>query len=380
MAFPTSPSNGDVYSNALGTQYRYVSADTKWTIISQAVTGNQGVTGIQGLTGMQSLVGLSIVELSCTGSIASVTGMTDLIFTAAPINTGTDITWSSVTNPNRLTINTTGHYIVGYGLQCDTVVNNMRIAAQVLKNGTTYLPGSYRGQNTSTVATGNSVENTMAAELTAEDWITLQAQYQNATASTWTPTGMLFYAIRVAGTQGLTGAAGAAGATGAQGGAQGVTGVGTTGSQGQTGVQGQGVTGLTGVTGIQGLTGIQGVSQGATGAINVVIDGGGSAITTGPKADFCIPYRLKIDNWSVFSNETGSILLGVWKDTYANFPPVVGDAMGTTGAWITAGIKNTGTTANWGSPTGAAGDVVRVNVDSVATCTRVGLCLSYSKF
>lgn len=33
MAFPTSPSNGDLYENANGTVYEYVSADDKWKII-----------------------------------------------------------------------------------------------------------------------------------------------------------------------------------------------------------------------------------------------------------------------------------------------------------------------------------------------------------
>ena len=37
MAFPTSPSNGDEYTNALGTVYKYLTADDKWYIISADV-------------------------------------------------------------------------------------------------------------------------------------------------------------------------------------------------------------------------------------------------------------------------------------------------------------------------------------------------------
>jgi len=33
MAFPTSPSNGDQYTNANGTLYEYVAADDKWVIV-----------------------------------------------------------------------------------------------------------------------------------------------------------------------------------------------------------------------------------------------------------------------------------------------------------------------------------------------------------
>ena len=34
MGFPTSPSNGDYYTNALGTLYQYISTDDKWIIVS----------------------------------------------------------------------------------------------------------------------------------------------------------------------------------------------------------------------------------------------------------------------------------------------------------------------------------------------------------
>ena len=34
MAFPTTPSNGDEYTNALGTVYKYLTADDKWYIIN----------------------------------------------------------------------------------------------------------------------------------------------------------------------------------------------------------------------------------------------------------------------------------------------------------------------------------------------------------
>ncbi len=40
MAFPTSPSNGDEYTNALGTIYKYLTADDKWYIISAPINLN----------------------------------------------------------------------------------------------------------------------------------------------------------------------------------------------------------------------------------------------------------------------------------------------------------------------------------------------------
>ena len=37
MAFPTTPSNGDEYTNALGTVYKYLDADNKWYIINAPI-------------------------------------------------------------------------------------------------------------------------------------------------------------------------------------------------------------------------------------------------------------------------------------------------------------------------------------------------------
>ena len=57
MSFPSSPVNNQTYVNAVGTQYRYVSADNVWVIDSSAVTGNQGITGLVGATGTQGYTG-----------------------------------------------------------------------------------------------------------------------------------------------------------------------------------------------------------------------------------------------------------------------------------------------------------------------------------
>ena len=40
MGFPTSPSNGDEYTNALGTIYKYLTADDKWYIINAPLNLN----------------------------------------------------------------------------------------------------------------------------------------------------------------------------------------------------------------------------------------------------------------------------------------------------------------------------------------------------
>jgi len=162
-------------------------------------------------------------------------------------------------------------------------------------------------------------------------------------------------------------------------GTKGVTGiVGITGSGG-----GSGVTGIQGYTGMQGVTGVSppSVSVGSTGLLNIIIDGGGEAISAGIKGDLSLPFNFYIDSWKVYAKETGSILLGVWKSSYSDFPPTSSNAMhsGATGPNIVAGIKGTATTSGWGAPTGSAQDVLRINVDSASSVQLVSLMLNYHK-
>ncbi|HLF05237.1 MAG TPA: hypothetical protein VI855_08485, partial [Dehalococcoidia bacterium] len=61
--------------------------------------------------------------------------------------------------------------------------------------------------------------------------------------------------------------------------------------------------------------------------INFIIDGGGSAITTGQKGHVEIPFPMTITGWTILADQSGSIVVDVWKDTYANFPPTVADTI-----------------------------------------------------
>lgn len=52
MAFPTNPIDNEIYTNPLGTAWKYSSDRTAWLIDSQVITG---ITGIQGSTGISGL-------------------------------------------------------------------------------------------------------------------------------------------------------------------------------------------------------------------------------------------------------------------------------------------------------------------------------------
>jgi hypothetical protein len=193
----------------------------------------------------------------------------------------------------------------------------------------------------------------------------------------------------VTGPRGLTGYTGPPGnagptglaATGVTGpaGAQGVTGfTGPSGPTGYTGPSG-GPTGPTGFTGFTGNTGPTGPAQ--VFDMEFVIDGNGAAITTGLKGYLTVDFAGTIQQATLLADVSGSIVVNLWKCTYAQFDassthPVVGDK-------ITSSAPPTITTATKSQDNGlvgwttsfSAGDIFAFNVDSCTTITRVTLAL-----
>lgn len=106
-----------------------------------------------------------------------------------------------------------------------------------------------------------------------------------------------------------------------------------------------------------------------------IIDGGGAAIAVGVKGDIGpFDFAGTIERVTLLADQAGSIVVDIWKDSYANFPPTVADT-------ITAAAKPTlasATTSQDSTLTGWTttindGDILRFNVDSATTVTRVTL-------
>lgn len=106
--------------------------------------------------------------------------------------------------------------------------------------------------------------------------------------------------------------------------------------------------------------------------LTAVIDGGGSAITTGAKKAYIqVPYSGTITEWTLLADQTGSIVIDVWKDTYANYPPTVADTITASAKpTITTAIKNTSSTLTGWTTSVTAGDIIEFNVDSVTSITK----------
>jgi len=117
------------------------------------------------------------------------------------------------------------------------------------------------------------------------------------------------------------------------------------------------------------------------GAVGLIIDGGGSAITTGVKGFVEVPFACTITAATLLSTDSastaGSIVVDIWKDTYANYPPVVGDSITASAKpTLSAANKSRDTTLTGWTTAIAAGDVLGFSVTSATTVTRVCLSLT----
>lgn len=118
-----------------------------------------------------------------------------------------------------------------------------------------------------------------------------------------------------------------------------------------------------------------------TSALGYAIDGGGDVITTGLAGiGLCIPYACTITEWTLHADVSGSIVVDVWKDTYANYPPTVSDSItGSAKPTISGANRATGTALTGWTTSIAAGDILYFNVDSCATIKRAVLTLKVTK-
>lgn len=122
------------------------------------------------------------------------------------------------------------------------------------------------------------------------------------------------------------------------------------------------------------------LAAGKNAALGYTIDNGASVITTGNKKGIYVPFACTITEWTIGLDQSGSIVIDIWVDSHANYPPTVADT-------ITASAKPTVTTATKGQSstlTGwttaiPAGSWVYFNVDSVTSAQRADIILKVTK-
>lgn len=104
-----------------------------------------------------------------------------------------------------------------------------------------------------------------------------------------------------------------------------------------------------------------------------VIDGGGATITTGIKGDLYCPDAFTIQGAVIAADQTGSIVVDIWNDTRANFPPTDADSLpgaGTPPTLSSAVVARDTTLTSW-DVTVPADSFLRFNVDSATSVQRV---------
>lgn len=111
--------------------------------------------------------------------------------------------------------------------------------------------------------------------------------------------------------------------------------------------------------------------------ITYIIDGGGLAITTGQKGHVQVPIAGTITGWTLLADQIGSIVVDIWKDTYANFPPTLSDSIaGSEKPTLSSAQKNQDLALGTWTTSISAGDILAYNVDSAASVTRVAVILT----
>src|SRR6185369_13083053 len=120
----------------------------------------------------------------------------------------------------------------------------------------------------------------------------------------------------------------------------------------------------------------------------LVIDGGGSVISTGTKADLFFDWACTILGYTMLGDQTGSIVVDIYKCTYSQYDagsthPVAGDTItGSSKPIINNGTKNQDTTLSGWTTSVAANDVLRFQVTGgtgPTSTTRVTIALKVQR-
>ena len=116
------------------------------------------------------------------------------------------------------------------------------------------------------------------------------------------------------------------------------------------------------------------------GLIAITFDGGGSALVVGTTEDVYIPFAGTVQEAIILADQAGSVVVDVWKTTYAAAPPTVADTIcASAKPTLASAEKSRDTTLTGWTTALVAGDVLRFNVDSSSTLTRATVMLKIKK-
>jgi len=115
-----------------------------------------------------------------------------------------------------------------------------------------------------------------------------------------------------------------------------------------------------------------------TEVFTMTFSNGGAVLNTGSSTagSIQIPYDCEIESVTLLADQSGSVVVDLWKDTYANFPPTVADTITSAAKpTITTATKSTDATLTGWTKQITAGDIIMPNIDSVTSITELKLVL-----
>lgn len=113
-----------------------------------------------------------------------------------------------------------------------------------------------------------------------------------------------------------------------------------------------------------------------TSGFGISIDGGGAVISTGVKGYLTIPYACTIQSWTLTADQSGSMVIDVWKVAYASFPPLLANTIaGSELPTISSALKGQDLSLTTWTLAVAAGDVLAFNVNSCTSITKANLVI-----
>jgi hypothetical protein len=128
------------------------------------------------------------------------------------------------------------------------------------------------------------------------------------------------------------------------------------------------------------ITGVLPNAQNIGGAIEIIFDGGGAAIAANTAACLVVPKAVTITGAYMFADVSCTAVVDVWKDTIANYPPTNADTITALAPiTITAGTNSTDTTLTGWTKAVAALAVLKFNVDSNDSATKLTVVLTYDR-
>ena len=115
-------------------------------------------------------------------------------------------------------------------------------------------------------------------------------------------------------------------------------------------------------------------------SIEFVIGDGTNVPSTGVQGYLEVPFNCTIQSATITADVSGSAVIDIWQDTYANYPPTIADTITASAKpTLSTAIKNTDSVLTGWTKNLLKGSWLGFNLDSVTTCKRIVISLKVNK-